>query len=73
MLKKTVAGGINYMGRVAKTEAWKHEWYPKCAPINTSKAPGYEYNPGNIYDAYKSDQGLSQSQAAHVASCLTPL
>ena len=38
MLKQTVAGGIDRMGRVAK-------------PKTLESAPRYEYNPGNIAGA----------------------
>ena len=38
MLRRTVAGGIYHMGRVAKPETLK-------------RAPKYEYNPGNIFGA----------------------
>jgi len=38
MLRKKVAGGIDRIGRVAK-------------PETLERAPRYEYNPGNIFDA----------------------
>ena len=49
MLRQTFAGRIDRMGRVEK-------------PKTLERAPRYEYNPGNISGAHKSDQGLSQSQ-----------
>ena len=48
MIRKAFVGGIDRMGRVAK-------------PETLERAPGYEYNPGNISGAHKSYQGLSQS------------
>ena len=41
------------MARVAKPEARKNNWYPRGAPVNTSKALRYEYNPGNISGAHR--------------------
>ena len=40
MLRRTVAGGINHMSRVAKTETLE-------------RVPRYEYDPGNIFGAHK--------------------
>ena len=50
MIKHTFAGGIDRMGRVAKLETLK-------------RAPRYEYDPGNISNTHKIDQGSSQSQS----------
>ena len=60
MLKRTVAGGIHGMGKVAK-------------PETLERAPGYEYNPGNISGANQSQSRVIQIIIAHTASCLTPL
>ena len=40
MLRRTVVGGIDHMGRVAN-------------PKTLERAPRYEYNPGNIFGATK--------------------
>ena len=40
MLRRTVASGIDHMGRVAK-------------PETLERAPIYEYDPGNIFDAHR--------------------
>ena len=49
MLRWTITGGVDHMGRVEK-------------PKTLERAPIYEYDPGNIFNAHKNDQGLSQSQ-----------
>ena len=45
MLRRTVAGGINRMGRVAN-------------PETLERAPRYEYNPGNISGATQLGLGV---------------
>ena len=60
MLKRTVAGGIDRMGRVAKTETLE-------------RAPKYVYNPGDIYGATQLQPGVIPIITAHTTSCLTPL
>ena len=60
MLKQTVAGGIDCMGRVAK-------------PETLEKDPRYEYNPGNIFGATQLQPGIIPIITSHTASCLTPL
>ena len=60
MLRWTVPGGIDRMGRVEK-------------PKTLKRAPRYKYNPGNIFSATQLQPGVIPIITAHTASCLTPL
>ena len=60
MLRQTVAGGIDRMGRVAK-------------PETLERAPTYEYNPGNISGATQLQPGVIPIITTDTASCLNPL
>ena len=60
MLKRTIIGRIDRMGRVAKLETLE-------------RAPKYEYNPINISGATQLQPGFIPIITAHIVSCLTPL
>ena len=60
MLRKTIAGGIDCMGRVEKRETLE-------------RAPRYKYSPGNISGATQLQPGVIPIITAHTASCLTPV
>ena len=59
MLRKTITGGIDHMGRVTNPETLK-------------RAPRYEYNLGNIFGATQLQPGVIPIITAHTASCLNP-
>ena len=60
MLRWTVTGGIDRMGRVAK-------------PKTLKRSPRYEYNPGNIFGATQLQPRFIPIITAHTAPCVTPL
>ena len=60
MLRWTIAGRIECMGRVEN-------------PETLERAPRYEYNPGNIFNASQLQPGFIPIIIAHTTSCLTPL
>ena len=60
MLRQTIAGVIDRMGRVAKLKTLK-------------RAPKYEYNPRNIFDATQLQPGIIPIITAHTDSCLNPM
>ena len=60
MPMQIVVGGIDHMGKVAKLETLE-------------RAPRYEYNPGNIFDATQLEPGVIPIITTHTTSCLTSL
>ena len=60
MLRQTVTGGIDRMGRVAK-------------PKTLERAPIYEYNHGNISGATQLQPGIIPIITTCTASCLNPM